>query len=339
MINSESPTYEDIFVNQGSISSQNLKVVPRRILVTGAQGMVGNAISRTLGHLQVQGPLCDTELYLSSRSWSLDHVEEYSLKSRIILINNSSLESIEQIDLAIHVASPSNITHINSLEQLRDVNIGFLEKIKNLKPKKIVYLSSGEVYKGENPVEGSQFGGFKESIKRDWYPIAKLEAENFLRQIGSQEEVCSHVIRLFHTYGPGVKVNDGRSFADILWGAALHNEITLKSAGDQIRSFLYLSDAVNGILSATFSEESKFQISNLGSDKPISILEFAQIVADATNSKISFAENPGFSHSPNNYLVPNLDNISKLGWEPQVSLEKGIEQTINWIRNSIQLSK
>lgn len=331
----ERASYKDIFADEQIVFKSKSTFHPRRILVTGAQGMIGNAVACSLQHLQQLGILRATELVLASRNWEKDYIKKYSTASGLRFINNSEITAIGKIDLVIHAASPSNITRIQSLHQLREVNGGFISLVRKLKPERIVYLSSGEVYKGEDLAEGDRSGNFSEQERRDWYPIAKLEAEDTLKSLATTGELNAQVIRLFHTFGPGVKSDDGRSFADILWGAVANGEITLRSQGGQIRTFLYLGDAARGIVSASLFASKEFEIFNLGSDTPISILEFAQITARITNSKIMFINNQDFLHSPNEHIVPKMGNIKSCGWGPQIDLETGIRRTANWIQNSI----
>lgn len=311
----------------------------KRILITGAQGMVGNAVAGSIQHLRALGVLQYSELVLASRDWKKDVTRENSVQSGLTFVNNSELEGIGKVDLVLHAASPSNITRIESLSQLREVNTGFVRLLQKLSPEKFIFLSSGEVYKGENLDEGCNSTKLSEHTKRDWYPIAKLEAEEILRELASNGTFSAHVIRLFHTFGPGVKSDDGRSFADILWGAVTTGEIALRSRGNQIRSFLYLGDAVSGIVSTALRTDNDFQISNLGSVTPVSILEFAQMTALMTRSKVVFLGSDNYLHSPNDTIVPTLGNISNCGWEPQVDLETGIMRTVTWIKNSIQKLK
>lgn len=331
--------YQDIFTDEKIIFGLVSTFQPKRILITGAQGMVGNAIACSIQHMRSSGVLQYSELVLASRTWNKDYAQKYTTQLGIKCIGNSEIEEIGKIDLVIHTASPSNITHIESLSQLREVNIEFIHLLRKLNPKKFIFLSSGEVYKSENLSEGSKSTNFSDGVKRDWYPIAKLEAEDTLQKLALSGEFNAHVIRLFHTFGPGVKSDDGRSFADILWRAVTRGEIALLSKGDQIRSFLYLSDAISGIISAALHENGKFQISNLGSTAPVSILEFAQMTARITGSTIKFADGGNYLHSPNDNLVPKLGNILSCGWEPQVDLETGIRRTTTWIQNSIQKLK
>ena len=329
------PKFEDIFglLSDFSISS---KPKPKSILITGAQGMLGNALAKALSFLQTTGQLPDTKLILVSREWEPMIVESWKKNKSCLLIQNSSISEIDfPIEIVIHTASPSNITQINSYAQLYEVNIGLLKSIWELNPARIVYISTGEVYKGETLEEGSYSKNLSKSFKRDWYPMVKLEAEFELKQGAIKNEFNASSVRLFHTFGPGVKRNDGRSFADILWSGVLSKQIILKSRGNQVRSFLYLSDAVDAIIKIALTNESGYRVINVGSDAPVSILEFAEMVGIVTESSISFNLQNDFEHSSTDYLVPLIGNLESYKWQAKIDILEGIKLTINWIKNSL----
>jgi nucleoside-diphosphate-sugar epimerase len=329
------PSHEDVFGDQFDFVPIISKLQSKSILVTGSQGMLGNSIAKALYFLQTNGGLGKTKLFLASREWTSEAKLGWKESASLQLVANSDISKIQsKVEVIIHTASPSNIVQINSYQELHHANIGILEEILTLDPKKLIYISSGEVYRQDPTLEGTHHRDFVKSNKRDWYPIVKLEAESRLQRLAAQGRFDVGVLRLFHTFGPGVRRNDGRSFADILWGAVLNHEISLSSSGEQVRSFLYLSDAVEAILCVALKMESGFFVANLGSDVPVTIREFAEQVSSITGSKIRYDLNSKFSHSPNDYLVPIIHNMCSFDWTPKIETKEGIERTITWIRSS-----
>jgi nucleoside-diphosphate-sugar epimerase len=332
------PTFEDIFGVQSDFARTALNDEPQSILITGAQGMLGNGLAQAFEFLQRNGALERTKVYLLSREWSVESLKMWKKNTNFQLVVNSDISNLRgRIEVAIHAASPSNITQVTSFEQLQDVNVGLLRKIQSLKPKRVVYISSGEVYRSEPPREGTHSVNFLMTNRRDWYPLAKLEAEFELEHFERQHNSSVSILRLFHTFGPGLKSDDGRSFADILWGAAVSGEIQLHSNGEQVRSFLYLSDAIDAIIKVALSAETGYKVVNLGSNEPLSIKEFAEKVQDLTGAEIRFKVDGNFIHSPNNYLVPIIQNMYLYNWFPKLEIGEGIGRTISWIRNSTLL--
>ncbi len=334
------PSYKDIFPNEDlAVRFEDLPLRDSKILVTGAQGMLGNAIAAAVCSNTTQKIYPPIKIYLLSRDWSekntkINHLED----CKCIKVSNADITSLkEQIDLVIHTASPSNITKINSFEDLDFANSGILSAILNNKPRKIVFISTGEVYRDENLPEGQSSSNFSIDKKRDWYAISKLKVEEMLKKHNSKSTSISTSIRLFHTFGPGLRHNDGRSFSDILWGAAINQEVVLNSPGNQVRSFLYLADAVNGVLTIAFSDLPRYQAVNLGSPKPMSIREFALEVCDVSGAKLTFNLDETFQHSPNNVLLPKISRINEYGWQERFESREAIQLTLNWIKNSIQM--
>ena len=329
------PEFKDIYKEMSVTLTPHNTNTPKSILITGAQGMLGHGLAVAVNKLMETNRSSGSCLYLSSRNWS--DTTNFILREipHCKLITNEQIPDLEvQIDLVLHTASPSNITQISTFEELERANLGILHKILKINPRRIVYISSGEVYGGGQSHEERILDEFSKSNIRDWYPLAKLSTENELRKVQEDKklEVCA--IRLFHTFGPGVKAKDGRSFADVLWGATTMNEIVLKSKGEQVRTFLYLSDAIDGILSLAFNRILGFNVTNLGSAIPISIHEFAKTVANISGATIRFEYAEEFQHSPNKTIVPNVGRMLLNGWNQKISLEDGIRRTIDWIRYS-----
>lgn len=327
-------SYFDIFQNESLNLISNLEI-RGNILITGSQGMLGNALACAIRELQKTKILNESKLILSSRNWHIKEAEYWQNFGNIeVLTNDELLDYRGSVDFVIHTSSPSNITKINTISDLWIPNLGLLENIFKLKPKKILYLSSSEVYGGSSTLENQHSKKFSYEITRDWYPLIKIETENILRNFGEVYDVKTIVIRLFHTYGPGLKVNDGRSFADILWGAVNEKRIILNSSGEQTRSFLYVSDAVKGILKTLFTSQHKQITLNLGSDIPLRIIEFAKLVSIQTGASIEIKVNGSFKHSPNDYIVPELKAIRDFNWDPEIDINTGITNTIRWMEKA-----
>jgi nucleoside-diphosphate-sugar epimerase len=241
--------------------------MPQSILITGAQGMLGNALAQYLLKLTRSEESYKPHIYLTSRNWSKTAKDYWSQFSNFKTIKNLEIANIgKPIQSVIHAASPSNITKIVDIATLRSANIDIMRNILELKPQNFIFISSGEVYKGIGFRENEEVPAFSESVNREWYPLVKLEGEFLLNNYARDWGAATTSIRLFHTFGPGVKRDDGRSFADILWGAALKKEIVLNSKGNQTRSFLYLADAVSGILTILLNPMKGNKIVNLGSN-------------------------------------------------------------------------
>ena len=303
--------------------------VGKSILITGSRGMIGGALATTLDELLNNHSL-KCELFLASRTWQGSE-KNYRNKSIKLISNAEARSGSIHFDSIIHCASPSNITKIESLEELSDINSGFLKDCISTTTNKVVFISSGEVYGGNLTSPNVIPPSLNDQIRRHWYPIAKLETEQFLKEKSGTTNLSVDIVRLFHSFGPGLSPNDGRSFADILYSAYISKEIILKSNGQQTRSFLYLSDAVTAIL-LSLLRRNDYQVTNVGSPEKTTILGFANLVAGITGSVVKLSKQH-FEHSPFDIVIPDITETINLGWSPKVSLPDAISATLHWIKS------
>ena len=314
-----------------------LEVKDKNVLITGASGMIAGGIILKLVKEANLGSLGNLKLFLLIRNITAKNLKKFEKLPFVKIIDYSGLHKLNQrVDIVFHTASPSNITQIQDYESLLFANLGLLEIILNFEPQKIIYLSTSEIYGGGDTNEESMVPNFSRDIKRHWYPLVKAKTEERLQSYYSNNQSVSiRVIRLFHTFGPGLSETDGRAFADFLWGAAKNREVVLLSPGEQVRTFLFLEDAISGIFAGIARADQDYFIYNLGSDKPFSILEFATKIAHASNAKVVIQPNNTFLHSPISTIVPNLDRLKSLGWEEKFGVDVGIIATLKWINSKI----
>ena len=309
---------------------------PRTILITGAGGMLGHGLAVTIEKMQEMGQQRQTTIYLASRRWTERSRKFWEHNSNIILLTNTEIKSLGRSpDLVIHTASPSNFTQIKSLEELLEINFGMARDILALHPGRIVYISSGEVYGGISYHESRLDFETMTPKARNWYSMAKIKTENLLLEKKKYSTTSIAIVRLFHTFGPGVKKEDGRSFADIIWDAAQGHEITLNSSGTQTRTFLYLADAIDAILKVAVNETLVHEIYNVGSTEPHQIIEFAMIAANLEGLKVRTLEKSDYSHSHLDSVNPTLSNINETGWKANIEISQGIRLTIDWAKENL----
>ncbi len=248
------------------------------------------------------------------------------------------ISSMSGYDFLIHAASPASPTKYPSVDVLTKINAEITNKLVSTGMQKVLFVSSGEVYgpNSTSPIDENFVGEINSAHPRAAYPIAKIEAERSIQELGDKFSVGTNSVRLFHTFGPGLLRNDGRSFADFIWNVSDKKVPILRSPGQDIRSFLFLRDAVMGLL--TILEKGKDgEKYNLGSSSPISILEFAKKVSVLAGLKgaLEFEmSQTSYQHSPNHIIYPNLSKLEKLGWKQEVGLDEMILRTLAWARQS-----
>lgn len=309
----------------------------RRILITGATGMVGSWLTTTLLLGINAGLLPDTSVDALVHSGNITNLRVFRNHPKLSFVRIRDIEMTSKLeyDLVIHAASPASPQFFRDLDSMIEINSGFLNKLwsKSVEIPQLIYFSTGEIYGvgHDIPVKEVDKGKIDESLERSMYPLTKRNTEEIIVQ--NYQNCANHfsIFRLFHTYGAGMRIGDGRSFADFIWDGALRKRPRLYSSGTQIRSFLYLEDTV----AAVFGTERKNSILNLGSPIPVTIREFAQIVSEESGlggELEVLSQDRGFESSPNNFLVPDTSVLEKTGWRQQVSLREGISRSIEWAR-------
>jgi dTDP-glucose 4,6-dehydratase len=183
-----------------------------------------------------------------------------------------------------------------------------------------------------NPIEENYVGEINIANIRSNYPLAKIKSEALLTNT-TRRDFNKRIVRLFHTFGPGINSNDGRSFSDFLSNGMTSTPPVLHSKGEQVRTYSYLEDSAAGIFTVLFSNCEKPV--NVGSEKAVTVLEFAELVSKISGleGEVDFATLPaGHQISPNDVIVPSTELLRSLGWVESVSLDEGIRRTLLWMR-------
>ena len=242
------------------------------------------------------------------------------------------------IHYIIHAASPASprfykdaplsVIYPNVLGTINMLNLARTNPVRS-----ILYFSSGEVY-GEfaGEIDENAYGIVDPTALRSCYAESKRMGENLCIAYGSEYGLPVKIVRPFHTYGPGMKLDDGRVFADFVRSVVMGQDIVLTSSGEAKRSFLYLSDATLAyflILTKGVNNEA-YNVAN--EQGIISIKELAQIIVGLFPEKglqVRF-EPPKESYMPSPIMscAVKTHKLKALGWSPKVSIEQGFSKTI-----------
>jgi len=199
-----------------------------------------------------------------------------------------------------------------------------------------LYFSSGEVY-GETqivPTKEIDYGYIDPTIVRSCYAESKRMGENMCVSWHAQYQVPAKMVRPFHTYGPGMKLDDGRVYADFVSDILESRSIVVKSAGTASRAFCYLADATAGFFAVLLKGENGVSY-NVGNDEAeINIMDLANLLANLypeKQLKVIKEYNPesmGYLQSPITRNCPDISRINSLGWVPETNLAEGFKRTI-----------
>ncbi len=251
----------------------------------------------------------------------------------------------EKIHFVIHAASqaspkyygvdPVGTLNANILGTINLLNLAVKHDVESF-----LYFSSGEVYgeleDSQIPTEEDTFGYLNPTKVRACYAESKRMGENICVSYHVQYGVKAKIVRPFHTYGPGMALDDGRVFADFVANAVNRENIVLKSDGSARRAFCYLTDATIGFITVLLKGENG-QAYNIGNpNEEYSILDLAHIIAQLypesnmqVLKKVIDKNDLSYMQSPISRNSPNIDKAMGLCWSPIVSVEEGFKRTID----------
>jgi dTDP-glucose 4,6-dehydratase len=301
-----------------------------RILVTGAAGFLGSHLSR---HLISKG---HTVIGLDNLiTGNIDNIQDLFKKPGFEFIKydvTNYLSVPGKLDAVLHFASPAS--PIDYLKfPIPTLKVGALGSHKALglaKDKKAIFMiaSTSEVYGDPlvNPQQESYWGNVNPIGPRGVYDEAKRFAEALTTAYHRYHNIQVRIPRIFNTYGPNMRLKDGRAVPNFMTQALANKPITVYGDGSQTRSLCYVSDLIDGIYKLLMSKENSPV--NIGNPQEISLLELAETIKRLTGSrsKIVFKRLP---EDDPKVRRPDITRARKiLKWQPKVGLEDGLKRTI-----------
>ena len=307
------------------------------ILVTGGAGFIGTNLVEKF--IEKQHKVIVIDNLLTGSKKNLEHFFDSENFSFIEFDVQNHIEVAEDLDYVLHLASPASPKAYaqHPINTLKAGSIGTINTLGLAKAKNAKYLltSTSEIYGDPlvSPQPESYWGNVNPNGTRSMYDEAKRFAEAAVSSYNRIYDLDTRILRLFNTYGPKMKINDGRVVTNFIYQAITGNDLTIYGQGNQTRSFCYIDDTVSGILKAMESDNS--EVFNIGNPNEITILQLAEKIIELTNSnsKIKFHKLPEDDPMQRKPDISKANN--KLNWFPEVSLEDGLKKTIKWVENSI----
>ena len=306
------------------------------VLVAGGAGFIGSHLADRLldqGHNVV-----GLDNLLTGSADNIKHLDNQRFK----FINHDVTEHISidgQVDFVLHWASPASPT--DYLEwPIPTLKVGALGTHKALglaKAKGAIFLlaSTSEVYGDplEHPQPESYWGNVNPIGPRGVYDEAKRFAEAITVAYHRYHGVNTKIARIFNTYGPRMRVNDGRAIPTFIAQALAGKDLTVFGNGNQTRSFCFISDLVDGIL--RLMESNTNDPVNLGNPKEMTINEIAQEIITMTGSRSQIIHQRLPIDDPK-VRQPDITKARELlGWTPHVNLHEGLSRTIEYVKQRI----
>lgn len=305
-----------------------------KVLLTGGAGFIGSHLTESL--LEDGHEVIVVDNLSSGQESNIGHLkdeENFTFKDQDVL---EDLEIEGKLDYVLHFASRASPDDYQEhpIHTLRTNSEGVLKMLKlaDEKDAKFMYSSTSEVYGNPevHPQTEDYNGNVNTTGPRSCYDEGKRFGEAAIKSYDMKHGIDYRIIRIFNTYGPRLKAEDGRVISNFLNQALNDEPLTVYGDGKQTRSFCYVDDLVNGIRKAMKSE--KGGIFNLGNPDEYTILELAEKVQKVvdTESEIVHQELP--EDDPEK-RKPDISRAKeKLKWEPEVGLEKGLKKTADYYR-------
>jgi dTDP-glucose 4,6-dehydratase len=309
-----------------------------RAIVTGGAGFLGSH-------------LCD---FLIEKGWevvSLDNLVTGADSNISHLLSHPQFQFVKQdvsqyidvpgpVDAVLHFASPASPPDYLKLP-IQTLKVGALGThnalgLAKAKGSKFLLASTSECYGDPeiSPQAETYWGRVNPIGPRGVYDEAKRFAEAITMAYHRYHQVDTRIVRIFNTYGPRMRLNDGRALPNFMYQALVGEPITVYGDGKQTRSFCYVSDLISGIYKLL--ESGEHEPVNIGNPQEISIREFAERVRSLVGSNVPIVFRPLPQDDPKQ-RCPDITKARRLlNWEPQVGLEEGLRVTFDFFRQQLR---
>ena len=325
---------------------------PKRILITGGAGFIGSHLCERLindGHEVI----C-LDNYFTGNKENVSHLMNHH---RFELIRHDITEPIlMEADWIFNLACPASPIHYqyNPVKTIKVNVLGALNMLglaKRVKAR-ILQASTSEIYGDPDvhPQKEEYWGNVNPIGKRSCYDEGKRVAETLFFDYMRQNKVDTKVVRIFNTYGPRMRSDDGRVVSNFIVQALKNEPITMYGDGSQTRSFCYIDDMIEGLIRMMDYETGEYTREpdytkqylsgypgpiNLGNPHEVSIYSIAKLVTELAGSKSEIVFRPLPEDDPKRRCPDITKAKGILEWQPYVQLEEGLQKTVEYFRKKI----
>jgi len=303
------------------------------ILITGGAGFIGSHLTKF--HLSKNDDVTVIDNFVTGNRMNIPPAN--NLKIIEADITNYNFSNLPTFDIVYDLASPASPKDFKnlSLEILKTNSIGLINLLDFFVKSNsgtFVFSSTSEIYGDplEHPQKETYFGNVNSVGLRSCYDESKRFAEALMMAYFRKYKKDIRIARIFNTYGPFMKKNDGRVVSNLVNQTIDNQPLTIYGNGKQTRSLCYVSDMVEGLYSLAMTENISGEIINIGNPNEKTILEIADIIKKLVGSKSEIVFKEIGADDPKR-RCPDITKAKKiLSWEPKVALEEGLLKTINY---------
>jgi len=309
----------------------------KRVVITGAAGFIGSHLAETL--LDRGYTVIGIDNLLTGDTANIAHLanRDFSFIKHDVT-NYIYIEG--PVDYVLHWASPAS--PIDYLElPIPTLKVGALGTHKALglakaKNARFVIASTSEVYGDplEHPQKETYWGNVNPVGPRGVYDEAKRFAEAMTMAYHRYHAVDTKIVRIFNTYGPRMRINDGRAVPAFMSQALRNEDVTVFGDGSQTRSFTYITDLVDGIIRLMLSAAN--DPVNIGNPVEMTIKQIAETIIRMTGATSKIIYKPLPTDDPKQRRPDISRARALLGWEPKVQLEEGLVKTIEYFKTKVR---
>ncbi len=310
-----------------------------RVVVTGGAGFLGSHLCAALLDRGDEVVAIDNLI-----TGSLDNLTRLRPRAGFALVEHDVSEHIDvagPVDAVMHLASPASPADFERIpiEILKVGSLGTHNGLGLAKAKgaRFFLASTSEVYGDPlvHPQPESYWGNVNPVGPRGCYDEAKRFAEAMAMAYHRHHGIDVRIVRIFNTYGPRMRPDDGRAVSNFLTQALLGKPITIYGDGSQSRSFTYVDDEVQGFLALLDSDVTNPV--NIGNDNELTIAELADLVLEVTGSSSELVHEPLPVDDPTQRRPDLTLARERLGWTPTIQLREGLERTAAYFRDKLGL--
>jgi dTDP-glucose 4,6-dehydratase len=308
-----------------------------RVVVTGSAGFLGSHLCDALLDRGDEVVALDNLL-----TGSVDHIEHLFGRPGFTLVQHDVSQFVwvpGEVDAVLHFASPASPIDFDRIP-IQILKVGSLGThnclgLAKAKGARFFLASTSEVYGDPqvHPQPESYWGHVNPIGPRGVYDEAKRFAEAMTMAYHRSHGLDVRIVRIFNTYGPRVRVDDGRAVSNFLHQALLGKPITIYGDGSQTRSFCYVDDEVRGFLALLDSD--LVGPVNIGNPDEFTIRQLAELVIEVTGSSSEIVYEPLPVDDPTQRRPDITLARTELGWQPEIGLREGLERTAAWFRRRL----
>ena len=309
--------------------------IKRRNLITGGTGFLGSHLAKKLLE-KGQEVICLDNFFTGTK----DNIKELIKNERFELIRHDVTDPIKlEVDKIWHLACPASPIHyqFNPIKTTKTSFMGTYNMLGLAKRvgAKFLLASTSEVYGDPevHPQKETYKGSVNTTGLRSCYDEGKRVAETLCSDYRRIHGVDVRIMRIFNTYGPNMRSDDGRVVSNFIVQALNGQKITLYGDGNQTRSFCYVDDLINGMI--LLMESNYHHPMNIGNPKEFSIKELAFLIRDLINPNLEFDYKKLPDDDPKQRKADIQLAKEVLNWEPKIELKDGLVKTINWFKENL----